>query len=126
MKRVMILTMLIACLLHSNTSAGEFKRSIATAYCLKGTTATGVELDGSYKRVVASKREYFGKIMAVWIDEGDHIPKADNFLGLYEVADTGSESIRNGKVIDIYLPTYEECMEFGAKDIIYLVYESEG
>lgn len=126
MKRKIIIALMIALLIPSKVQASEMHRAIATAYCLQGKTATGTILDGTYKPVVASKREYLGKTMVVWRDNGDHLPHPENYMGIYEVQDTGSETIRSGRVIDIYLPTYEECMQFGAVDIIYQIIESEG
>lgn len=85
----------------------------ATAYCLDGRTASG---DKTRIGIAASKPEWIGKTMAVYEKGADG--KAGNFIGYFEVKDTGGESIRSGKVIDLWLPTYEECMAFGRKDVV--------
>ena len=128
MKRVLIIVLLMMIALPSKVKASELYRAKATAYCLQGKTASGVILDGTYKNVVASKPEWIGKLMMVWIDKGDHQPHYENFLGYYAIEDTSTKkSIREtGKVIDVYLPTYDECMEFGAPDVIYEVIDGNG
>lgn len=115
--------MIIAVSIARPVQAGEFKTAKATAYCLKGKTASGKY---TAPNMVASKREYIGSTMLIWIDTGDHLPHPENFLGTYEVTDTGSEPIRKGYVLDIWLPTYEEAKQFGYKQVIYQVIESEG
>lgn len=123
---IVSLMLILALGCYRRVDASEFKRAKATAYCLKGTTASGTVLDGTPKNIVASKPEWIGCTMAVWLDQGDHQPHSDNFLGFFSVEDTGSQPIKKGYVVDIYLPTYEECREFGAPDIIYQIIESEG
>ncbi len=129
MKRVIaILILSIGLISTKKVEAAELHLGKATAYCLKGKTASGIVLDGTPKQIVASKPEWIGKLMMIWVDTGDHIPHYENFLGYFLIEDTSTKkSIREtGKIIDVYLPTYEECMEFGAPDVIYEVFESEG
>lgn len=85
----------------------------ATAYCLKGLTASE---EPTRIGIAASKPEWIGKTMAIYEQGADG--KAGNFIGYFEVKDTGGEAIRSGKVVDLWLPTYEECMEFGEKDVV--------
>ena len=90
----------------------EFHSMIATAYCLSGKTATGTD---ARLGIAASKREWFGKTARVyWNDNGE----PGDLIGEYIIEDTGSEPIRNGSVIDIWLPTYDECMEFGRRLVL--------
>lgn len=94
--------------------ADEYQMT-ATAYCIDGTTATGTH---TRYGVVASKPEWFGRTV--------HIYHGDTFLGEYTIEDTGGHPIRSGKVIDIWLPTYDECMQFGEKSVtVYLMEENE-
>lgn len=81
----------------------------ATAYCLTGTTASGEQ---TRQGIVASKKEWIGKTMMIY--ERD----SGQFIGKYEVKDTGGKSIRSGKVVDIWMPSYEECIQFGRKNVI--------
>lgn len=101
-----------------------FHKAIATAYCINGTTATGTNtIEG---RTVASKREWFGATMYMWLDDGDGLIKSENFIGMYTVEDTGGENIRNGKVIDVFITDYDRAKEFGRKQVIVQIVESEG
>ena len=87
----------------------------ATAYCLKGQMS-----DSTYTRlgVCAGKKEWLGKTVAVYLNIGGTI---GNFLGYYDVCDTGGEAIRTGKVLDIWLPTKAECAAFGNQDVFVVV-----
>lgn len=85
---------------------------IATAYCLDGTTATGTH---TRQGVAAGKREWFGKTVRVyWNDNG----QPGSLIGEYTIEDTGGKAIRNGSVIDIWMPTRDECMEFGRRLVL--------
>ena len=58
--------------------------------------------------------------MMIYLKDKDG--KQGSFLGTYEVADTGGKSIRTGSVVDIWMPTRDECMQFGRRNVIvYLV-----
>lgn len=85
----------------------------ATAYCLNGRTASGEQ---TRIGIAASKPEWIGKTMAIYLQDADG--KAGSFLGYFEVKDTGGESIRSGRVVDLWLPTYEECIAFGRKNVV--------
>jgi 3D (Asp-Asp-Asp) domain-containing protein len=77
----------------------------ATAYCLKGRTASG-----EYVRrgIVAADPKVLPIGTMVQIEAG-------KYSGVYKVADTGG-AIR-GKRIDIYVPSYSEAVTFGRKKI---------
>lgn len=97
----------------------DFHEMKATAYCLQGQTASG-----QYTRegICASKREWLGKIAAIYINDNDTI---GDFLGYYEIEDTGGDTIRNGYVIDIWMEDYDDCMEFGSPDVYVLIIDGE-
>lgn len=127
MKRVLVIAALLLTIARP-VKAEEFYKAEATAYCLKGQTASGdytQDIVAAGRKVVASKPEWIGSMMIVWLDEGNGI-EADNFLGIYEVLDTGSESIRTGKVIDVYIPSYDEAIQFGRKKVIFQIIKGEG
>ena len=92
----------------------EYKKMQATAYCLTGKRCDG----GAVRRGIASAApEYYG------MPDG----KLGEFLGWYEILDTGgNEGIRNGSVLDIWMPTYEECIQFGRKDVLVVFVEGVG
>ena len=89
----------------------------ATAYCLKGTCADGTTVrDG----ICASKPEYIGKTIIVY-DRKDM-----SIIGYFECTDTGSEPIRDGDTIDIWIEEYQDCKIFGRKQICYQVLDAVG
>lgn len=92
----------------------------ATAYCLHGTTA-----DGSQTRIgiAASKPEWIGKTAVVYLDDNG---ERGELLGFYEIKDTGGKSVRSGKVLDIWLPTYNECKQFGRKKVLVAIVDGVG
>lgn len=102
----------------------ELYNAKATAYCLKGTTATGTAPKEG--RTVASKPEWFGACMVMFEDDGDGVIKPENYIGTYIVEDTGGKSVRNGYVIDVYIEDYERAIEFGCKNVIIQIIEAEG
>jgi 3D (Asp-Asp-Asp) domain-containing protein len=88
----------------------------ATAYCINGTTATGTQTRSG---ICAGKREWFGKNAVVYSDEDG---KIGNLIGIYKVEDTGGKAIRNGQVLDIWMPTQEECLQFGRQKVhVYIM-----
>lgn len=121
MKRILIAAALLFMMSASQVQAAE--RCWATAYCKTGTTASGTQT--TEYRTVAGKKEWFGKGIRIWLDDGDGEVKPENYLGRYIVEDTGGEPIKAGRVIDIYMPDEKDCKEFGGKRILYEL-ESEG
>ena len=116
MKRIVIFTVLIL-LVSTVTVQAEPRKAWATAYCLTGTTASGTQTTAN--RTVAGKRAWFGKMIHIWLDDGDGQIKPQNFVGTYIVEDTGGEPIQKGYVIDIYMPDRDDCKQFGGRRIIY-------
>lgn len=98
--------------------------TMATAYSITGKTATGTYTRDNY--TVASKPEWFGSAMLIWFDDGDGIIKPENFIGTFSVEDTGGETIKSGKVIDVYISDYNRAVEFGSKKVIVQVIPAEG
>lgn len=92
----------------------------ATAYCLNGITA-----DGSHTRrgIAASKPEWIGLTAAVYMNDNG---EPGEFLGYYEIKDTGGKNVKNGKVLDIWLPTEEECKQFGYKKVLVVLVKGVG
>lgn len=92
----------------------NIKRMHTTAYCTGSVTCTGVPVRYG---ICAVKKEWVGKIAVVYADN-DGVP--GELLGIWECLDTGKGAdsdgdgigaIQEGKVIDMYYPTYEECVE---------------
>lgn len=92
-------------------------KMLATAYCINGTTATGTQ---TRVGIAAAKRSWFGKTISVYqLKDG----KPSTLIGKYVVEDTGGDNIRNGKVLDIWMPTEDECFAFGRKSVYVVVEE---
>ena len=91
---------------------GRYHSMIATAYCLTGSTATGTT---PRVGVAASKPSWFGKTVKVYTNNAGQPGK---LIGTYTIEDTGGEPIRSGSVIDIWLPTEDECFQFGRKCVL--------
>lgn len=90
----------------------------ATAYCIDGTTATGTH---TRRGICAGKREWFGKTAVVYADNNGEI---GDLIGIYKVEDTGGSTIRSGKVLDIWVPSYEEAIHFGRRKVhVYILNE---
>jgi 3D (Asp-Asp-Asp) domain-containing protein len=78
----------------------------ATAYCLKGRTATG---GGVRRGIVAADRRVLPLGTRIQISAGA-------YSGAYTVADTGG-AVR-GRVIDIWVPSCSEANHFGRKTVM--------
>ena len=98
------------------TQEHTYHSMIATAYCLTGSTATGTT---PRLGVAASRPAWFGKQVRVYTNNAGQPGK---LIGTYTIEDTGDKAIRNGSVIDIWLPTEAECKQFGRKTV-YVVIE---
>ncbi|MDQ3180259.1 MAG: 3D domain-containing protein [Acidobacteriota bacterium] len=83
----------------------EAKNFRATAYCLKGRTATG----GSVRRgIVAADPRVLPLGTRIQLNAG-------SYSGTYTVADTGG-SVK-GRILDIWVPSCSEAMRFGRRSI---------
>ena len=91
---------------------GELHSMVATAYCLTGSTATGTT---PRRGVAASRPAWFGRTVRVYTNNNG---KPGELIGTYTVEDTGGEPIQTGSVIDIWLPTEDECFQFGRKCVL--------
>ncbi len=98
---------------QESASAGQFvgprdsgyRVFVATAYCLKGVTRSGVRVK---RGIVAAdpSRIPLGSVIQV---------RAGSYSGIYRVLDTGSAI--KGRIIDIYVPDYNEAMRFGRQRV---------
>lgn len=77
----------------------------ATAYCVYGITFSGVLVQ---RGIVAADPEILpiGSVIEV---------RAGKYSGIYTVMDTGA--VIKGKIIDIYMPDYEEAIQFGRQKV---------
>ena len=85
--------------------AAGFQKIKVTAYCCGEVTATGVPV---HYGCMAVSKEHLGDCAFLYTIDGQYID-------LFEGNDQGgTDAIRNGYVVDVYFPTYEECKEFMA------------
>ena len=77
----------------------------ATAYCLKGITKSGAK---AAPGCVAADPEVIPLGSLIHVD-------SPLIGGIYQVLDTGG--LIKGKIIDIFIPSYDECIEFGRRRV---------
>ena len=75
----------------------------ATAYCLAGITKAGVPAAQGY---VSADPKVIPLGSMIYIE-------SPLMSGVYQVMDTGE--LIKGKIIDVFLPSYEACIEFGRR-----------
>lgn len=75
----------------------------ATAYCLTGITKAGVPTAPGY---VSADPKVIPLGSMIYIE-------TPLMSGVYQVMDTGAAI--KGKIIDIFIPSYEACLEFGRR-----------
>lgn len=118
---IIIFTILISHIVVSGNGTEDvtFIPMTAKAYCIDGITASGSH---TRKGICASKPEWIGLTAMIYKDNHGELGE---FLGYYEIKDTG-RSVRNGKVIDIWLPTESECKQFGKKKVLVVLVKGCG
>ena len=84
----------------NNTASEEFH---ATAYCITGITKSGAKIAPGH---VAADPEVIPLGSMIYVD-------SPLMGGIYQVLDTGE--LVKGKIIDIFIPSYEACREFGRR-----------
>ncbi|HEY0428689.1 MAG TPA: 3D domain-containing protein [Pyrinomonadaceae bacterium] len=90
---------------YNNFTPFDGKSFRATAYCLKGRTATG----GSVRRgIVAADRRVLPLGTRIQVSAGA-------YSGTYTVADTGGAV--KGNVLDIWVPSCSEANRFGRRTV---------
>jgi 3D (Asp-Asp-Asp) domain-containing protein len=77
----------------------------ATAYCLKGRTASGIN---TRPGVIAADPSVLPLGTVVHLRSG-------RYTGTYTVMDTGG--LIKGRRVDVYVPTYKEAVEFGRRQV---------
>ena len=77
----------------------------ATAYCLTGITRSGVP---TAPGLVSADPNVIPLGSVIYVD-------SPLMGGIYQVLDTGD--LIKGKIIDIFIPSYEKCIEFGRRAV---------
>ena len=90
-------------------AAEEFYKGHATAYCLPGTTASGLPVQPgicAMNKQVVKEQGLMGKTVVLYQRLPDGTRGAE--LGTYEIADTGCKK----NVIDVWFEDLEQCQQF--------------
>ena len=77
----------------------------ATAYCINGISKSGTEIKPGH---VAADPKVIPLGSMIYVD-------SPLMGGIYQVKDTGE--LVKGKIIDIFIPSYERCKEFGRRAV---------
>ena len=77
----------------------------ATAYCVTGITKSGARVVPGH---VAADPKVIPLGSMIYVD-------SPLMGGIYQVLDTGE--LIKGKIIDIFIPNYEDCVEFGRRGV---------
>lgn len=93
----------------------------STAYYEGEVTASGQKVR---KGICAGRKEWLGLTCIIYADDNG---EPGDYIGIYEMLDTGSDSrIREGKCIDIYMPEKETCLEWGRRKVWVQLVEADG
>ena len=124
-KKIALLMSILLLATPKVIKADEIRTVKATAYCLdKNLTAMGTK---PRYGVVAGKRDWLGKTCLIWLDDGDGQIKPENYYGTFCFEDLGgSNAIKAGYVIDVWIEGYENAIQFGCKNMIIQIIDSEG
>jgi len=116
MKRLLALLLFIAlaasATLTTEADGAELPQAelmrVTCYYCNSGVTASGNAPIANY--TCGARRDLIGSIALVYEDNNG---EPGDFIGLYEIQDTGSaDRIQTGKSIDIYQTTYADCKAY--------------
>jgi 3D (Asp-Asp-Asp) domain-containing protein len=77
----------------------------ATAYCVTGITKSGAKVAPGH---VAADPKIIPLGSMIYVD-------SPLMGGIYQVLDTGD--LIKGKIIDIFIPSYKDCVEFGRRGV---------
>ena len=96
----------------------EYVEMEATAYCNEVLC-----YDETVPRqgiTVAAAKEYIGKTFVIYDENW-------TLIGLYECHDTGRDyRIQNGIVVDIYIDSEYECIQFGRRKVHVQIVDAKG
>lgn len=118
---MVMIVMLIALSIQADANQLEgVTRVRCTCYTIDGITASGQH---TRQGIVAGKSEWLGCVAVLYDTNGE-------FIGFYEVLDTGgTNAIRSGKTIDVWVEDDEAVREWQRKfgDYVYIqIIEAEG
>ena len=118
-KRIMSILLVIGMCSVGFTSYADDQPTLIKGYATAyngptDTTCTGKQV---HKGICGGCQAYIGKTIILYQRlPGDEIGQ---ILGIYECEDSGpgTDGFREGRVIDVYFPTLEECQDF--MDLLY-------
>lgn len=120
--KLLIRTCLLALILLGFTQTAHAEPRLlkieATAYCNPHNNPTASGAKTVEGETLSGKRAWMGERVLVFYEEDG---EPGNLYGLMEFQDTGGdERIKNGEVIDIFMEEYDDCIEWGRKDVFLL------
>lgn len=96
-----------------------------TAYCDEGITASGKPtVEG---QTIAGAREWLGCMAVLY--EVDADGSIGDYIGTYQLMDTGygrDGDIPRGETVDIYMPDYDTCIEWGRRNVYVQIIDGKG
>lgn len=93
----------------------------STAYYEGEITASGRKVR---EGICAGRKEWLGLTCIVYEDDNG---KMGDYIGIYEILDTGSdERIRNGRCIDFYMRSEDDCWEWGRRKVWIQLIDAKG
>ena len=107
---------------ESPGKAPDVKKIRCTCYHSGNFTASG---DYPYQGVAAYRPEDIGKTAYLWeIGEDGEV---GNFIGQYDILDTGGNAVKKGYVFDVWRMSEEDCRAFSKEhgDYVYIRIEGE-
>ena len=114
MRRAVIIALTMI-LMMPMTARAEVQPVKITGYCLRGVTASGVEVR---EGICAYRKEDIGKLANVYNSNME-------LIGTYEIEDTGKGGVRKGTVVDIWKATKKECFALTQNGFIEVVEKEE-
>lgn len=104
---------------------GEPFRAECTAYCDSGITASGKPtVEGL---TLGGAPEWIGCMAVLY--EVDTDGSIGDFIGLYEVMDTGwgrdGDALR-GETVDMFMEDYDACIQWGRRDVYVQIIDGKG
>ena len=123
---------------HPDMPEGELTRTRAALVCEDSLVEVARELGlGEYLRLGKGESSGGGRerpsiqadaveavLAAIYLDDNG---SPGEFLGYFEILDTGGDDrIKNGTVLDIYIPDYDTCIEFGRRKVVVVFIDGEG
>lgn len=120
--------LLLFLLLCSMETGAEEKREMTEPFCIESTaywegkvTASGAKVR---EGICAGRKEWRGLTCIIYADDGG---EKGEYIGIYEILDTGSDSrLKDGTCIDLYMENEDDCWEWGRRKVWIQLVDAKG